>query len=180
LISALVTIAVVVSASYLFPNPRELEVGHGLETKGFSRSYWLYLIAGACLATGFVDFALIAYHFQKTGSVAGPIIPIYYAIAMALGAAGALLFGKWFDRAGLSVLIVVIFISAFFAPLVFFGRTWIALCGMILWGIGMGAQNSPYDHQKKCPCPSHRDIPRGCWCLWRLRVSRAKTQRAGL
>jgi MFS family permease len=142
LISALVTIAVVVSASYLFPNPRELEVGHGLETKGFSRSYWLYLIAGACLATGFVDFALIAYHFQKTGSVAGPIIPIYYAIAMALGAAGALLFGKWFDRAGLSVLIVVIFISAFFAPLVFFGRTWIALCGMILWGIGMGAQNS--------------------------------------
>ena len=142
LISALVTIAVVLSASYLFPNPRELEVGHGLETKGLSRSYWLYLIAGACLATGFADFALIAYHFQKTGSVAGPIIPIYYAVAMALGGAGALLFGKWFDKAGLPVLIVVIFISAFFAPLVFFGRTWVALCGMILWGIGMGAQNS--------------------------------------
>ena len=142
LISALVTIAVVLSASYLFPNPRELEVGHTLETKGLSRPYWLYLIAGACLATGFADFALIAYHFQKTGSVAGPVIPIYYAIAMALSGAGALLFGKWFDKAGLSVLIVVIFVSAFFAPLVFFGRTWIALCGMILWGIGMGAQNS--------------------------------------
>jgi len=92
LISALVTIAVVLSASYLFPNPRELEVGYGLETKGFSRSYWLYLIAGACLATGFADFALIAYHFQKTGSVAVPVIPIYYAIAMALAGAGALLF----------------------------------------------------------------------------------------
>jgi len=61
---------------------------------------------------------------------------------MALAGAGALLFGKWFDRAGLSVLIVVIFISAFFAPLVFFGRTWVALCGMILWGIGIAAQNS--------------------------------------
>jgi MFS family permease len=142
LISALVTIVVVLSASYLFPNPRELELGRGLETKGFSRSYWLYLTAGACVATGFADFALIAYHFQKTGSVAGPVIPIFYAIAMALGGTGALLFGKWFDRAGLSVLIVVIFISAFFAPLVFFGRTWIALCGMLLWGIGMGAQNS--------------------------------------
>jgi len=142
LISALVTIAVVVSASYLFPNPRELEVGHGMETKRFSRSYWLYLIAGACLATGFTDFALIAYHFQKTGSVAGPVIPIYYAVAMALGGTGALVFGKWFDRTGLSVLVVVIFTSAFFSPLVFFGRTWIALCGMILWGIGMGAQNS--------------------------------------
>ena len=142
LISALVTIAVVLSASYFFPNPRELEVGHTLETKGLSSPYWLYLIAGACLATGFADFALIAYHFQKTGSVAGPVIPIYYAIAMALSGAGALLFGKWFDKVGLSVLIVVIFVSAFFAPLVFFGRTWIALCGMILWGIGMGAQNS--------------------------------------
>ena len=142
LISALVTIAVVLSASYLFPNPRELEVGYGLETKGFSRSYWLYLIAGACLATGFADFAVIAYHFQKTGSVAGPVIPIYYASAMALAGAGALLFGKCLDRAGPTVLIVVIFISAFFAPLVFFGRTWVALCGMILWEIGMAAQNS--------------------------------------
>ena len=142
LISALITIAVVLTTSYLFPSPRELEVGQGLETKGFSHSYWLYLTAGACIAAGFADFALIAYHFQKTGSVAGPVIPIYYAIAMAIGGAGALLFGKWFDRAGVSIVMVVIFTSAFFAPLVFFGRTWIALCGMILWGIGLGAQNS--------------------------------------
>ncbi|HET7228196.1 MAG TPA: MFS transporter [Chthoniobacterales bacterium] len=115
---------------------------HSLETKRFSRSYWLYLIAGACLAAGFADFALVAYHFQKTGSGAGPVIPIYYAIAMALGGAAALLFGKWFDRAGVSVVILAISVSAFFAPLVFLGRTWIAPCGMILWGIGMGAQNS--------------------------------------
>jgi MFS family permease len=142
LVSALVTIAIVLTASYLFPNPRQLEVWHSLETKRFSRSYWLYLIAGACLAAGFADFALVAYHFQKTGSVAGPVIPVYYAIAMALGGAAALLFGKWFDRAGVSVVIFAISVSAFFAPLVFFGRTWIALCGMILWGIGMGAQNS--------------------------------------
>lgn len=142
LISALITIAVVLTASYLFPSPRELEVGQGLETKGFSHSYWLYLTAGACIAAGFADFALIAYHFQKTGSVAGPVIPIYYAIAMAIGGASALLFGKWFDRAGVSIVMIVIFTSAFFAPLVFFGRTWIALCGMILWGIGLGAQNS--------------------------------------
>ncbi|HKR54250.1 MAG TPA: MFS transporter [Chthoniobacterales bacterium] len=142
LISALITIAVVLTASYLFPSPRELEVGQGLETKGVSHSYWLYLTAGACIAAGFADFALIAYHFQKTGSVAGPVIPIYYAIAMAIGGAGALLFGKWFDRAGVSIVMIVTFTSAFFAPLVFFGRTWIALCGMILWGIGLGAQNS--------------------------------------
>ena len=142
LVSALLTIAIVFVASNLFPNPRELEAGHGLETKGFSRSYWLYLVAGAFFAAGFADFSLIAYHFQRSGSVAEPVIPIYYAVAMALGGASALVFGKWFDKAGLSILIAVFFVSAFFGPLVFFGHSWIVLCGMILWGIGMGAQNS--------------------------------------
>jgi MFS family permease len=138
LVSALLTIAIVFLASKLFPNPRELEAGHGLEPKGFSRSYWLYLVAGACIAAGFADFSLIAYHFQKSG----PVIPIYYAVAMALGGVSALVFGRWFDKAGLSILIAVFFISAFFAPLVFFGQSWVVLYGMILWGIGMGAQNS--------------------------------------
>jgi MFS family permease len=142
LVSALLTIAIVFVASKLFPNPRELEAGHGLETKGFSRPYWFYLVAGAFIAAGFVDFSLIAYHFQRSGWVAGPVIPVYYAVAMALGGASALVFGKWFDKAGLSVLIAVFFVSAFFAPFVFFGQSWIVLCGMILWGIGMGAQNS--------------------------------------
>jgi hypothetical protein len=77
-----------------------------------------------------------------SGSIAGPVIPIYYAVAMALGGASALVFGKWFDRAGLPILIAVFFVSSFFAPLVFFGQSWVVLGGMILWGIGMGAQNS--------------------------------------
>jgi predicted MFS family arabinose efflux permease len=61
---------------------------------------------------------------------------------MALGGASALVFGKWFDRAGLSILIAVFFASSFFAPLVFLGQSWVVLAGMILWGIGMAVQNS--------------------------------------
>jgi predicted MFS family arabinose efflux permease len=39
-------------------------------------------------------------------------------------------------------LIAVFFVSSFFAPLVFFGQSRVVLAGMVLWGIGMGAQNS--------------------------------------
>ena len=100
------------------------------------------MMAGGCIAAGFADFALIAYHFQKTASVPAPIVPIYYAVAMGVGAIGALAFGKLFDKIGVPILVAAFALSAFFAPLVFLGKMWIALLGMILWGIGMGAQES--------------------------------------
>jgi MFS family permease len=51
-------------------------------------------------------------------------------------------FGRLFDRAGISILMVAALISSLFAPLVFFGNANLALVGMTLWGIGMGAQES--------------------------------------
>jgi MFS family permease len=61
---------------------------------------------------------------------------------MATGALGGLVFGKLFDRFGLIVLLGVFFFSAFFAPLVFLGKSWVALLGMLLWGLGMGTEGS--------------------------------------
>ncbi len=142
LVSALLAIAIVFIAHYFFPTPRDLEVSHVIQTSGLPKSYWLYMMAGGCIAAGFADFALIAYHFQKTASVPAPIVPIYYAVAMGVGAIGALAFGKLFDKIGVPILVAAFALSAFFAPLVFLGKMWIALLGMILWGIGMGAQES--------------------------------------
>lgn len=39
-------------------------------------------------------------------------------------------------------LVVAVFLSLMFAPLVFLGNSNLAIVGMILWGIGMGAQES--------------------------------------
>jgi MFS family permease len=76
-------------------------------------------------------------------SVADPaIIPILYAVAMGVDAVAALIFGRLFDRLGLSTMMLVAGLSAFFAPLVFFGNFPLAVLGMALWGIGMGAQES--------------------------------------
>ena len=142
LIPALLTIAVLLTARYFFPTPRELDAGHPVRVENFSKAYWLYLIAGGCIAAGFADFSLIAFHFQKTGSVSPVLIPILYAIAMAMGALGALIFGRLYDRFGLPVVLIAFFVSSFFAPLAFLGGAWLAWPGVILWEIGMGAQES--------------------------------------
>jgi hypothetical protein len=78
---------------------------------------WL-IFAGALIAAGFADFALIAFHFQKGGIVPQSTIPVLYAVAMATGALSALVFGRLFYTFGLSMLLLLFFLSAFFAPLV--------------------------------------------------------------
>lgn len=61
---------------------------------------------------------------------------------MAAGAITNLVFGRLFDRVGFPVVAITFLLGAFFAPFVFLGQFWLILTGMVLWGVGMGAQNS--------------------------------------
>ena len=143
LVPAFMAISVLVTARWLYPQPRNLEVAQPeLETKGFPKKFWLYLTAVALIAAGYADFPLIAYHFKKVSIVSDTWIPVFYAIAMGVDAIAALLFGYLFDRKGISILIIVSLFSMLFAPLVFLGGFAFALAGMALWGMGMGAQES--------------------------------------
>src|SRR6266513_2466837 len=119
LIPALLAIVIVLIARYFLPHPEHLEVTESIAPEKFPRAFWLYIAANACIGAGFADFALIAFHFQKTAAVATDLIPVYYAVAMAMGALGALIFGRLFDKIGLAVVVAVFFLSSFFAPLVF-------------------------------------------------------------
>lgn len=126
-----------------YPNPRDLEpAAPALTTTGFPRRFWIYLAAVGLVAAGFADFPLIAFHFQRESVVAEHVIPLFYAAAMAADALAALVFGRLYDRLGLSILLLAIVLSAGFAPLVFLGGPALALLGMISWGIGLGAQES--------------------------------------
>ncbi len=144
LIPALLCLATVVVARIFYPRPHELEkrVPTILKTKRFSKAYWLYVFAGALIAAGFADFSLIAFHFQKAGTVAQSAIPVFYSAAMVTGALAALIFGKLLDKIGMPVVVLAFFLGALFAPCVFLGGFGFALAGMILWGIGMGAQDA--------------------------------------
>jgi MFS family permease len=143
LLPALLAILVIGLTARLYPQPRHLEVSvPRLETEGLTRPYWLYVAAVGLIGAGYADFPLIAFHFGKTAVASPDWIPIFYAVAMGVDAGAALILGRLFDRLGMPVIITVAVLSALFAPLVFLGGFGLALAGMVLWGFGMGAQES--------------------------------------
>jgi predicted MFS family arabinose efflux permease len=144
LVPAALCLATLSLARGFYPGAQMLERKPVARRKppAFSRAYWTYVAAGALVAAGFADFSLIAFHFQKKAVVAQNMIPVFYAVAMATGALASLTFGRAWDRFGLPVLLTAFFLSALFAPLVFLGRSPFVLLGMILWGIGLGMQDS--------------------------------------
>lgn len=143
LLPALLALTTLLISRYMYPHPHELEVGTAqLETKGFQRTYWIYMMGSALIAIGFADFPLIAFHFQKSSILSASMIPIFYAVAMGVDAVAALIFGRFFDRIGVLSVALATLLSSFFAPLVFLGKFEWALLGMVLWGVGMGAQES--------------------------------------
>lgn len=142
-IPAILAFSVLLTARWLYPRPQDLEpITTEIKSAGFPKVYWIYLTAVAFVAAGYVDFPLIAYHFEKVSSVSGLWIPLLYAIAMGVDALAALVFGRWFDRVGVPVLMLASLISATSAPLVFLGGFGWAVLGMVTWGIGIGAQES--------------------------------------
>lgn len=143
LIPAGIALIVLFMSYRLCPNPRYLESASvKAQSKGFPRAFWIYLVAIGCVAAGYADFPLVAYHFKRAATVPDHWIPVFYAVAMGVDALAALIFGRLFDRRGFSVLIVAFLLSSLFAPLVFLGGFYWALVGMTLWGVGMGAQES--------------------------------------
>jgi len=144
LVPAILCVATLLIARFWYPRPHELETESAdfSATKGFPTAFWIYVAAGGLIAAGFADFSLISFHFQKAGIISQTTIPLFYAVAMGAGALTNLLFGRLFDRVGFPVAILAFFLGALFAPLVFFGQYWLSLIGIVLWGIGMGAQNS--------------------------------------
>ncbi len=139
-VAALLVLAV---ARFLFPRPKELEdKTPAVGTQGLEGSYWWYIAAVGLVGLGFAEFPLMAFHFKSAQIASDAFIPVFYAIAMAVDAVSALFFGWLYDRVGYPVLIGVFGATAFFAPLVFFGNQTVAILGVILWGVGMGAAES--------------------------------------
>ena len=140
---ALASMVLLLIARSNFPSPERLEVIEPIrQPKTLPVKFWVFSAAAAFIGAGYADFSLLAYHFGKTAVIAPPLIPMLYAGAMVAAAIAALGLGRWFDRAGLVVLVPATIASALSAPLAFLGGPALIVLGVTLWGVGLGAQES--------------------------------------
>lgn len=151
-----ITIIMLLITRKKFPNPENFEP----EAKEFvpfemKKSFKYYIMGISLFAFGFTDYSLVIMHISRNfTSIAGGLaetssiinsgtIPLLYAGAMLVDAVAALVFGYMYDKKGVKVLVLSTIISAPFSAFVFLGKSVpMVLVGVVLWGVGMGAQES--------------------------------------
>ncbi len=151
-----VTLILLFATKHKFPNPEQFEP----EPKNYvpfkMKKQFVRYIAGISLfAFGFIDYSLILMHVSKTyihpaaglaetsSLVNSATLPLLYAGAMLVDAASALFFGLMYDKKGVKALVWSTVISAPFAVFIFAVHSVpVLFLGIVLWGVGMGAQES--------------------------------------
>jgi MFS family permease len=104
--------------------------------------FWFYVAAAGLLALGFVDFPLLAFHFQKNALTNPETIPLIYAGAMGVNGLTALIFGKLFDRYGIQIIVLGIIVSLLALPFGFLGGPSGVYISAACWAAGLGAQDA--------------------------------------
>jgi MFS family permease len=148
---ALVMIFAVI-AYFQVPDPAKLEPPKKPgEPDRITKTFWIYNIFSFITAFGFVSFAIIGFHFKANNVISDAMIPVFYAIAMAVDGGAAYVFGMWYDRlkeknshhgAGLATLIALPLLSAAIPFFAFTKSPALALVSAVLWGIVMGGHET--------------------------------------
>jgi MFS family permease len=110
--------------------------------KNLPRVFWWYVAASCLLALGFVDFPLLAYHFQSSSLTRPETIPLLYAGAMGVNGLMALFFGRLFDRYGIQIIAFGIVVSLLALPFGFLGGANGVYISVACWATGHGAQDA--------------------------------------
>jgi predicted MFS family arabinose efflux permease len=122
-------------------NPVEAAPPAAPDAQPLPKVFWIYVAAAGLLACGFIDFPLLAYHFQKSALVKPAAIPLVYSAAMAVDGLVAVVSGRLFDRFGVAVLGCGILISLWALPLGLLLGAGGAIAAVACWAIGMGVQD---------------------------------------
>ena len=139
-----ITLVLLLVTRLKFPQPERFEP----EPKEYvpfrlDRPFILYIAGISLFAFGFIDYSLVVMHISGTFGFSTETLPLLYAGAMFVDAVAALGFGLLYDKKGAKVLVLSTLLSAPFALFIFaFRSVPLLLIGLLMWGIGMGAQES--------------------------------------
>ncbi|MGB9639869.1 MAG: MFS transporter [Anaerolineales bacterium] len=107
------------------------------ETRGFSKTFWIYAVFTFFSVGGFASFQLLSFHWLNKHLIAPGVIPVLYALAMGVDALAALAVGKMYDRIGLISLAIVPVLTLFVPFLGFSSQLWLIILSVVVWGIVM-------------------------------------------
>lgn len=143
LVPALCALAALAIGRLSYPTPDDLLRPAPAFSTAMPPAFWQYCFASGLLAFGYVDFSMLAFHFKKAALAPDEWLPVFYAAAMGVDAVAALGLGWWFDRRPKAALVTGAAFGIFSAPAAFLipGLSG-AIAAAILWGAGMGAQES--------------------------------------
>lgn len=105
------------------------------------RRFWQYAAAVAVLSCGVAPFPLLAYHAQTTGLLSDALVPVLFAVAMAVDGLSGLLVGRIYDRRGPRVLLAVP-VAAAVAAIAFGSTVALVWVGVAIWGVVNGVLDS--------------------------------------
>ncbi|MCW2766572.1 MAG: major facilitator superfamily 1 [Nocardioides sp.] len=103
-----------------------------------------YAFAWSCAAgtAGLMTFGVISFHLVAADLLGAGVVPVVYAVAMAVEAVAALTTGFAYDRWSARVLYCLPVLIATIPALAFSGRLWVVLVGIAVWGLATGIQDS--------------------------------------
>ena len=139
-VPALGTLAALTTARIL--HPTRGASARNPSPQAVPKIFWYYTFAAGLLAFGFVDWPLLVYRFAQANLTTQVEIPLLYAIAMGLEGALAFVFGKMFDRYGVSILVLGTMFSMASLPLGFLGGRTAVFASVACWAAGMGSQDA--------------------------------------
>lgn len=144
-----IVMACVVFAYIKVPHPEVLESStvKAKEPDRLTKIFWLYTIFTFVTTLGFINFALLGFHFKQQNLMSDAEIPFVYAIAMGIDGAAALFFGRWYDilkarhkneKGGIDILWTIPFFSLAVPAMAFVPNHSLAVASVLVWGIVMG------------------------------------------
>jgi MFS family permease len=123
------------------PKGTATEVSPGQERAGLAPLVRQYIGTVGLLSLGIATFPLLAYHAQTTGLLSPAQVPLLFALAMAVDGLSGLVMGRYYDRRGPWVLLVVP-CAAGSSAIAFTDNATLVWVGVAIWGVVNGVLDS--------------------------------------